>query len=51
MMKGVSRREKGTDHEETLAHLTALVVHLENADKPDEASEYRRGHDRVSELR
>ena len=40
-----SRREKGADHEETLAHLAALAVHLENAGKHTEAAELKREHD------
>jgi hypothetical protein len=35
----LSAREKDPDHEETLAHLAALAVHLENEGKPDEAFE------------
>ncbi|MEI7899955.1 MAG: hypothetical protein WCK89_06855 [bacterium] len=42
-----SRREKGTDHEETLAHLVALAVHLENAGKTVEAAEFRHEHDEM----
>jgi hypothetical protein len=42
-----SRRKKGPDHEETLAHLVALTVHLENAGKPDEAAAYKREHDEL----
>jgi hypothetical protein len=30
MMKGVSRREKGDHHEETLAHLAELAVEERN---------------------
>ena len=43
-----SRREKGADHEETLAHLLALAVHLENAGKTEEAAEFRREHDGIA---
>jgi len=43
-----SRREKGPYHEETLAHLEALVVNLENTGKADEATEFRREQDEVS---
>ena len=53
-----SRREKGADHAETLAHLLALAVHLENAGKPAdpsaqalakaEAAAFRREHDEIA---
>jgi hypothetical protein len=43
-----SRREKGADHEETLAHLAALAVHLENSGKPEEAAEFQREHDALA---
>jgi len=43
----LSCREKGHDHEETLAHLVALAVHLENAGKTAEAADYRREHDEL----
>jgi WD40 repeat protein len=36
-----SRREKGPDHEETLAHLTALAVLLERTGEADEARSLR----------
>ena len=41
----LSRREKGYDHEETLAHLAALAAHLTLEGKADEAAEYQRGYD------
>ena len=40
--------ESGDDHEETLAHLAALAVHLENAGKPEEAAEFQREHDEIA---
>jgi hypothetical protein len=43
-----SRREKGPDHEEILAHLTAMAVHLAANGKPDEACEYKREHDEIA---
>lgn len=43
-----SRRERGADHEETMAHLMALAVHLENEGKPAEAAAYRREHDETA---
>lgn len=43
-----SRREKGADHEETLAHLAALAVHLETAGKSVEAAALKREHDELA---
>ena len=40
-----SRREKGDDHEETLAHLAALAVNLEEQGKPEEAAELKQESD------
>jgi WD40 repeat protein len=42
-----SRREKGHDHEETLAHLAALAVHLKRIGKPDEARAFAEARDRL----
>jgi hypothetical protein len=42
-----SRREKGPDHEETLAHLVALAAHLERMGRTDEARSLREEHDRI----
>jgi hypothetical protein len=39
-----SRREKGNDHEETLAHLLTLAVHLENVGQLADAS----AHDEIA---
>ena len=41
----LSRREKGAEHEETLAHLAALAVHLQSIGKSTEAAEFQREHD------
>ena len=43
-----SRREKSYDHEETLAHLVALTVHLKNSGNMDEAAEFQREHDGIA---
>jgi hypothetical protein len=45
----LSRRENGADHEETLAHLAALAVHLEATGRRKEAAEFKRKHDRIRE--
>jgi len=42
-----SRHEKGSDHEETLAHVTALAVHLDKMGKTKEARSLREEHDRI----
>ena len=43
-----SRQEKGPEHEETLAHLTALAVHLEKMGKHDEARAFARERDELA---
>ena len=43
-----SRCEKGADHEETLAYLAALAVHLESIGKSAKAAEFQREHDALS---
>ena len=43
-----SRREKGADHEETLAHLAALAVHLEKMGKSAEAADFQSEHDALA---
>ena len=43
-----SRREKGPDHEETLAHLAALVMHLEKIGKCDEARAFTKERDEMA---
>src|ERR1035437_2364289 len=43
-----SRRERGADHEETLAHLAALPLHLESAGKPVEAAAFKKEHDELA---
>ena len=42
-----SRREKGPEHEETLAHLAGLAVYLERSGKTHEARSLREEHDRT----
>lgn len=41
----ISRREKGNDHAETLAHLAALTVHLEKMGKATEARAFAEERD------
>jgi len=43
-----SRREKGADHEETLAHLAALAVHMQSIGKSAEAAELQLEHDAMA---
>jgi hypothetical protein len=43
-----SRREKGAEHEETLAHLAVFAVHLKSTDKSSEAAEFQREHDALA---
>jgi len=43
-----SRRERGSEYDEILAHLTALVVHLQNAGKSEEAAACQREHDELA---
>ena len=42
-----SRREKGADHEETLAHLAALVAHYEQLGQSEAARPYAEEHTRL----
>jgi hypothetical protein len=46
-----SRREKGNDHEETLAHLAALAAHLEKTGKSPEARALAEERDRLAAYR
>ena len=46
-----SRRHKGPDYEETLAHLKALATHLERMGKADEARALREEHDRLAAVK
>ncbi|MBI5387289.1 MAG: hypothetical protein HZA90_21690 [Verrucomicrobia bacterium] len=43
-----SRREKGADHEETLAHLAALAAHYEHLGQPEAARPFAEEHARLS---
>jgi hypothetical protein len=43
-----TRREKGNDHEETLAHLAALAVHLERMGKTAEARAFAEQRERLA---
>ena len=43
-----SRRERGPEHDETLAHLAALAVHLGGMGKHDEANVYARERDEIA---
>jgi WD40 repeat protein len=43
-----TRREKGDDHEETLAHLDALAVHLQNMGKSAEARQFAQERDQLT---
>jgi hypothetical protein len=43
-----SRRQKGETDEETLAHLLAFSVHLENTGKPDEARQLLEQYNRFN---
>ena len=43
-----TRREKGYDHEETLSHLDALAVHLENMGKSDDARHFAQERDQLT---
>jgi hypothetical protein len=42
-----SRREKGADHEETLAHLAALAAHFEQLGQPEAARPFAEEHARL----
>ena len=42
-----SRREKGDDHEETLAHLAALAAHYEQLGQPEAARPFAEEHARL----
>ena len=42
-----SRREKGADHEETLAHLAALAAHFEHLGQPEAARPFAEEHARL----
>ena len=44
---GFSRREKGNDHEETLAHLAALAAHYEQLGQPEAARPFAEEHARL----
>ena len=46
-----TRREKGDDHDETLAHLTALAVHLHSMGKLDEARQVAEERDQLAARR
>jgi hypothetical protein len=39
-----SRREKGPEHEETLAHLAALAAHFEQMGQPEAARSFAEEH-------
>ena len=43
-----SRREKGPDHAETLAHLVALAAHFEQLGQPESARPYAQEHARLT---
>ena len=43
-----SRREKGADHEETLAHLAALAAHFEQLGQPEAGRPYAEEHARLA---
>lgn len=42
-----SHREKGADHEETLAHLAALAAHYERLGQPEAARPFAEEHARL----
>ncbi len=44
----LSRREKGADHEETLAHLAALAAHFEQMGQPEPARPFAEEHARLT---
>ncbi|MGA2603602.1 MAG: hypothetical protein ABSG14_05185 [Verrucomicrobiia bacterium] len=44
----LSHREKGDDHEETLAHLAALAAHFEQMGQPEAARQYAEEHARIT---
>jgi hypothetical protein len=44
-----SRREKGADHAETLAHLAALAAHYEHLGQPEAARPFAEEHARLKE--
>jgi len=43
-----SRREKGEDHEETLAHLAALAAHFDQIGQPEAARPFAEEHARLA---
>ena len=43
-----TRRVKGNDHEESLAHLSALVVHLEKMGKAGEVAQFAQDRDHLA---